>query len=193
MPLPRHVAMLHMMPKGPGKSPKSKQRNKRLLRHSRLIAEISQRLRSARLEAGYKYRRDACEALQGEQEENLIHSLRQWETEGKQLPNPVMLRLIAQTYGVSTDYLLCLTDSKDGLQVGSAIVDQDALEAVEKAHTRSGLTNSVRSTKHNFCLAFPITRGCRVVDMNEFAEIKCKTDRLLSNTQPPDQRADNSV
>mgnify|MGYP002713135892 CR=1 FL=1 len=94
------------------------------------LAQLAEKLRKARLEAGFKRFEDAARKAGIS-----VNTLKSYEY-GKFVPSALNLAALAGAYDVTTDWLLGMNAHPNGLPAGKALVDMETAQAILDAETR---------------------------------------------------------
>lgn len=138
---------------------------------------IKERLAAARKSAGYATRPDAAKAA-----DVSLGSLTNWER-GESGISPESLVKLADTYGVTADYLLGRTDHPRGVGPRCYVVDQAGMEILRRAKSISDVQVLLAPPDTPLVL-FDLPPMAKVVDEGEFRElldeVQGHIDRLSS-------------
>lgn len=113
--------------------------------------------------------------------------LSKWET-AYQVPRPQTLALLARHYGVTTDYLLGLTDIPSATPAGSFLVDQDVLDGILAARTPSELMRFRVGNEFPFWTVVP--DNARLIGPEEAERLREQVQRHVIGVLAPQGEGD---
>ena len=97
------------------------------------------------------------------------------------MPTATDLAELARSYGVAADYLLGLTNSENGLPIGSAVLDTELIAALERAPDDAGARELLEARGHQ--VWFQIPEGASITSVRAAME---RATPLLDRLRAPE-------
>ncbi|MEZ5990633.1 MAG: helix-turn-helix domain-containing protein [Planctomycetota bacterium] len=142
------------------------------------LSELADRLRKARMEAGFKRFEDAARAAGLS-----VNTLKSYEY-GKFVPSALNLAALARAYRVTSDWLLGLSSDPKGLPAGRALVDLDTAEGILAAETRDELLHLLPASPPITACIQPIPSRAHLMPLDEALTLSQKLAAKIHRLAP---------